>query len=165
MSDGCTAMQASLVPRIAFMRLRPSMAEQPVPRLAFVAGRRDVVEIGAARALQEIAAGGRHVAQLLRGAGQQRARQHRIAPLHQRVIGEIGVAHERADAKPAACGLLDLVERKPGDVDQLGRPLDIHLHQVDQIGAAGDEFRPRAGGHLAHRIGDIAPRANTGNRS
>ena len=31
MSDGCTAMHASLVPRIAFMRLRPPMAEQPEP--------------------------------------------------------------------------------------------------------------------------------------
>ncbi len=31
MSDGCTAMQASLVPRIAFMRLRPPIAEQPLP--------------------------------------------------------------------------------------------------------------------------------------
>src|SRR6266403_318900 len=31
MSDGCTAMQASLMPRIAFMRLRPPMAEQPLP--------------------------------------------------------------------------------------------------------------------------------------
>ena len=39
-------------------------------RLAFVAGRRGVVEVGTARALQEIAADRRHVAQLLRGAGQ-----------------------------------------------------------------------------------------------
>ena len=31
MSDGCIAMQASLVPRIACMRLWPSMAEQPLP--------------------------------------------------------------------------------------------------------------------------------------
>src|SRR5258707_7162477 len=29
MSEGCTAMQLSLVPRIAFMRLRPPTAEQP----------------------------------------------------------------------------------------------------------------------------------------
>ena len=58
--------------------------------------------------------------------------------------------------KPAAGGLLDLVERQPRDVDQLGRPLDIHLHQIDQIGAAGDEFRARARGHLAHRVGDVA---------
>jgi hypothetical protein len=41
-------------------------------------------------------------------------------------------------------------------VDQLGRPLDVHLHQVDQIGAAGDELRTRACSHLAHRVRDIA---------
>jgi len=31
MSEGCTAMQASLHPRIAFMRLKPSIALQPEP--------------------------------------------------------------------------------------------------------------------------------------
>jgi len=31
MSDGCVAMQASLVPRIACIRLRPLIAEQPLP--------------------------------------------------------------------------------------------------------------------------------------
>ena len=31
MSEGCVAMQASLAPRIACMRLRPPIAEQPLP--------------------------------------------------------------------------------------------------------------------------------------
>ena len=31
MSEGCVAMHASLAPRIACMRLRPSIAEQPLP--------------------------------------------------------------------------------------------------------------------------------------
>ena len=31
MSEGCVAMQASLVPRMALIRLMPSMAEQPLP--------------------------------------------------------------------------------------------------------------------------------------
>ena len=113
MSDGCTAMQASLVPRIACMRLWPSIAEQPRARLAFVAGRRRVVEISAARALQEIAARRRHVAQLLRGAGQNGAGQHRIALLDQRVIGEIGVAHQRADAQTAVGRVFNLCQRQP----------------------------------------------------
>ena len=43
--------------------------------LALVAGRRGVIEVGAARALQQVAAGRRHVAQLLRGAGQDGARR------------------------------------------------------------------------------------------
>ena len=124
-------------------------------RLAFVAGRRGVVEVVAARALQEIAAGRRHVAQLLRGAGHDRAGEHRIALLDQRVIGEIGVAHERADAQAAAGRVFDLLQRQPRDVDQLGRPFDVHLHQIDQIGAAGDEFRVRIAGDLAYRVRDV----------
>ena len=75
--------------------------------LALVAGRRRVVEVGAARALQQVAAGRRHVAQLLRGARQDRARQQRIALLDQRVVGEVGVRHERADAQAAVGGFLD----------------------------------------------------------
>ena len=31
MSDGCVAMQCSLVPKMAWMRLSPSIAEQPLP--------------------------------------------------------------------------------------------------------------------------------------
>jgi hypothetical protein len=124
--------------------------------IAFVAWRRDVVEVSAARALQEIAADRGHVAQLLRGAGKQRARQHRIALLDQRVISEIGIGHERADAEPAGCSWLDLVQGKLRDIDQLRWPLDIHLHQVHQIGSAGDEFRAGACAHLAHSVRHIA---------
>ena len=43
--------------------------------LAFVARRRHVIEIKAARPLHQVAAGRRHIAKLLRGAGQDRARQ------------------------------------------------------------------------------------------
>jgi hypothetical protein len=31
MSDGCVAIQASLAPRIAWIRLMPPIAEQPAP--------------------------------------------------------------------------------------------------------------------------------------
>jgi hypothetical protein len=31
MSEGCTAMQAWLAPRMACMRLKPARAEQPLP--------------------------------------------------------------------------------------------------------------------------------------
>src|SRR5213595_2847538 len=77
MSEGCVAMQASLVPRMACMRLRPLMAEQ-----------------------------------LLRGAGKNRACEQRIALRHQRMIGEIGIRHERADAYAAVACFLDVVERQ-----------------------------------------------------
>ncbi len=38
---------------------------------------------------------------------------------------------------------LDLAERQAADVDQVRGPLDLQLHQVEQVGAAGQE--PRAG--------------------
>src|SRR5258707_15774282 len=53
---------------------------------ALVAGRRAVIKIEAARPLQQVAAGRGHIAQLLRGAGQDRTRQYWIAPFDQRVI-------------------------------------------------------------------------------
>ena len=124
--------------------------------LALIARRRRVVEIGATRALQKIAAGRGHVAQLLRGAGKDCARKQRIALRDQRVIGEIGVRHQRADAQAAVRGFLDALERQPRNVDQPRRPFDILLHQVDQVGAAGDEFRARIGGDPAHRVGNVA---------
>ena len=125
-------------------------------RLALVTGRRGVVEIVAARPLQEITAGRSHIPQLLRGAGEDGAAEHWIALLDERMIGEIGIRHERADAHTAVRGFLDLVQRQPRDVDQPRGPFDIFLHQVDQVGAAGDEFRARVAGDLSHRVGHVA---------
>ena len=74
MSDGCVAMQWSLVPRMAWLRLNPSSAAQPVPGVRLlqrVSARRSgigLAEVHAARALQQVAAGGGHVAQLRRRA-------------------------------------------------------------------------------------------------
>ena len=124
-------------------------------RLALIAGRRRVVEVRASRALHEVAAGRRHIAELLGGAGHDRAGENRIVFLDERMIGKIGVAHERADAQPAARRIFDLPQRQPRDVDQLYRLLDIHLHQIDQIGAAGDDLCLRLGSHLPHRVGDV----------
>ena len=123
-------------------------------RRTFVARQSDVVEVGTARALQEIAAGARHIAQLLRGAGADCARQNRITRLHQRVIGEVGIAHQGADAQPAFGRVLDLVQRKPRDVDQLARLFDVHLHQVDQIGPAGNELCGRIIGDETDSVSD-----------
>jgi hypothetical protein len=62
-----------------------------------IAGRGDIVEIQAARSLQQVAAGRGHVAQLLRGAGENGTPEQRITCLNLRVIGEIGIGNERAD--------------------------------------------------------------------
>ena len=110
-------------------------------RLPLVAGLVGVVEIGAARALQQVAGRGRLVAQLAGGAGDQRAREHAVVAPHALVGGEIGVAHQRADAQAALRRRLDLVEAKAVHIDQVRRRLDLELHQVEQVGAAGDELR------------------------
>ena len=92
MSDGCVAAAEDRVHAIVAVDGGAAAA-----RLAFVAGRLYVVEVVAARALQEVATRRCHVAQLLRGAGHDRAGENRIALLHEWVIGEIGVAYERPD--------------------------------------------------------------------
>ena len=103
---------------MACIRLRPPIAAQPLPGSRLLQGDGEVVEIGAARALQEVAAGRGHVAQLRRGAGQQRLGEDGIALCHQRVIGEIGIrARARRCAGPRR-RRLDLREREPRDVDQ-----------------------------------------------
>jgi hypothetical protein len=75
--------------------------------------------------------------------------------LDQRVIGEIAVRHECADAHASVCSLLDCLKRQPGDVDQPQGAFDIIFHQIDEIGAAGDEFGRRIASDLSHRVGDI----------
>ena len=124
--------------------------------LAFVARGRRVIEIKTARALQPIASRGGHIAQLRRSAGKDCACQQGIARLDLRVVGEIAVGNERADAQAAVCGLLDRLERQMGDVDQPRGARDILLDEIDQVRAAGDEPSSGVGRDLAHRIGDVA---------
>jgi hypothetical protein len=71
------------------------------------------------------------------------------------VIGEIGVAHECPDKQATIRRVFDLLQRQARDVDHLRRPFDIHLHQINQIGAAGDEFRVCIGGYLAYRVRNV----------
>ena len=111
-------------------------------RLAFIARHRGVVEILAARALQEIAAVRGHVAELPRGAGHDRLREQRIIAANQRMIGRVGVRRQRAD-RDAAARRLDLGELQAREVDQLVRPLHVLLHQVEDVGPAGEELRLR----------------------
>jgi hypothetical protein len=124
-------------------------------RLAFVAGRRCVVEVVAAGALQEVAARRCHITELLRGAGHDRAGENRIALLYQWVIGEIGVAYERSNTQPTVRRVFNLVQRQPRDIDHLRWSFDIHLHQIDQISTAGDEFRVWVVSDLAHRVSNV----------
>ena len=92
-SDGWVAMQASLQPSTACSAVLAVARVAARARLAPVAGAGGVVEIGAARALHQVAADGRGIAQLRRGAGQQRLGDRRIGRGESRVVGEIGIAH------------------------------------------------------------------------
>ena len=74
------------------------------------------------------------------GAGDQRAREHAVVAPHALIRGEIRVAHQRADAQAAVGRRLDLVERQPVHVDEVRGRLDLELHQVEQVGSAGDEL-------------------------
>ena len=107
MSDGCAAMQSSLTPSTAFIRLRPRERRAARPGHALVAGLGRVVEVGAPRALEQVAAGRGLVAKLRRRAGQDRLRQQRIAAADAHVGGKRAVGDPRADAQAALRGLFD----------------------------------------------------------
>ena len=121
------------------------------PRLALVAGRGRVVEVGAARPLHQVAARRRHVAELRRGARQDGLRQQRVAPLDLRVVGDVRVRHERAEsaARRPSAGRISARGRRLMSISRLG-PLDVLLHQVEQVRAAGDELGRAVRGDLAH---------------
>ena len=106
--------------------------------------------------MQEIAAGRGHVAQLRRGAGENCAAKERITRRDLRVIGEIAVGYERTDAQAAVLSILDSVERQMRDVNEPRGPRHILFHEVDNVGAPGNELCRRIGGNLAHGVGHVA---------
>ena len=106
---------------------------------AAIAGARPVLEIGAAVALHQVAAERGGIAQLRRCAGKQRFGHRRKGARKAGVIGEIGIAHQRADAHRPILQPVDTVEAgQAGNIDEPFRPRDADLHQVDEIGAAGE---------------------------
>jgi hypothetical protein len=148
MSLGCVAMQAGMLPA------EPADRSAAAAGLTFVAGLVGVVEIRAARPLQQVARRRRLVAQLTRGAGQQGTRQKAIVAPHAFIGRKISVADERADAQSAVRRRFDLVQRQPVHVDQVCRRLDPELHEIKQIGASGNElgaWRARGGGGSLRR--------------
>src|SRR5690606_15067823 len=74
--------------------------------LTFVAGRCNVVEVVAARALHDVAADGRRISQLRAGSGQQRARQQRVPICDPLVVRCIRVADESPKPQAAVSCLL-----------------------------------------------------------
>ncbi len=117
-----------------------------------------IAEIGAAGALQDVAAERGHVADL----GARRQRQglgdHRIILDHGRVIGGFGHAYQGAQVQPVRPGGdLSVGRRQAVDVDQRLGLHRLHPHQVDQGGAAcqeGGGRPPRPAPTFSNRLFD-----------
>ena len=156
-SDGCVAMQCSLVPRIACPRLKPVERGAAAPGVALVAGGDPVAQVRAARALEQVAAHRGHVAQLLGGAEVQRLGDRREALDHPRLAGDVAHARERADAQTAVGERLDARERQVVDVDEVIVVGDAGADEVDLGRPAGQERAARVPGgereRLLHRRG------------
>ena len=106
--------------------------------IALIAGTCDVIEVSAARPLQEIAADRGGVAKLRGRSGQQRLGDRRKASGKTPIVREVGVADQRADPDAAVGKVLDTIEvRKMADVDQPVRAADAALHQVQKVGPSG----------------------------
>ena len=127
------------------------------PWLALVAGHVGVVEIRAAGALKDVAGGAGLVAQLAAGARQDRTGQHAIVAPHAAVRRQRRIREICPDAEATVAGGLDPVELQVLDIDEVGRRLDLQLHQVEQVGAASDELGARPCRHgsssLRRRLG------------
>ena len=70
------------------------------------------------------------------------------------MVRGLGVAGQRAQRDSAVFGRLDARQLQPVDVDQRGGLHDVQLHQVGEIGAAGDEAGVAARGAAVTRIAD-----------
>src|SRR5579864_8308519 len=93
-------------------------------RHALIARLRDILEVDAARTLQQVSAGRRQVAQLARGAREQRLREHRVARAYRAISSEFAIAHHRPDTYSSVRKQLDAVVGKARDVDEQMRLRD-----------------------------------------
>ena len=56
-----------------------------------------------------------------------------------RMPGGVGVGSQRAQAQPAGFGVLNSVEGKLAERDQVRRPGHVFLHEIQQVRAAPDK--------------------------
>ncbi len=130
-------------------------------RLALVAWRGEVVEIGTARPLQRDCRRPRPCCAI---AATPRTAAHSPAPdsaaprARDRQGRSCAPAHRCASRHPPS------LRPCPTEVSKCRSALPAARHpshQIDQVGAAGDELAPRACSDLAQRVGDVGQRANT----
>jgi hypothetical protein len=111
-------------------------------RVALVAlGIGDIAEIGAAGALEDVAGEACHIADLRACGERERLCDHRIVAANLRVVG--GLRHAHQAAEPETAPIRFDAAHGPGrqriDVDDLGWPHHVELHQVDQRRATGEQ--------------------------
>src|ERR1700751_4834797 len=70
-------------------------------------------------------------------------RQQRIFTSYVRIRSEGAVRHQRADPQTLLRRFFNAAERQRVDIDEPRRGLDLKLHEIDQIGAAGAELARR----------------------
>ena len=120
--------------------VRPLACGASRTRVALVARReRAIGEVATTRALQQIAANARHIAKLWRCTREQRLRQQRIAFADDAVVGELAVAHQCTHPHASVGELGDPIQRQAVDVNHSRGLLHVALHEVEQIGSAGEE--------------------------
>ena len=110
-----------------------------------VAGETGVAEIAASCALQQVPADCAHVADLRRGGGEQRLRDHRPACDDGRMRGHVAHARHRAEAQRVV-RRGDLGEGQRLEIDQPVGCLDVVLRKLQQVGAAADVAAALRGG-------------------
>lgn len=111
-------------------------------RIAPVAFRKaGLAVVGAARALQHIAAKPRHIADLLRSAKIKRLGNHRTGGLDLGMRGQVGHAHHGTEPDGLGGHLdgLQLRHVEPRHVYQVAGTQHIQLHQIEHRGAARNE--------------------------
>src|SRR4051794_35305500 len=114
-----------------------------------------IIEVVAARPLQQGSAHRRHIAQLLRGTGENGLSENGITGANQLMIGSLGVPGQRSYAD-AAFVLFDLRQRKPVDVDQMRRAFYTHFHQVEKIGSTAQKASIGMPGEGLYRVIDCS---------
>src|SRR3954452_11538431 len=107
-------------------------------RLTLIAGKVRIIEVGASRALEQIAGRCRFIAQLPRGTGNQAASEQTIVAPDSLIRGEIGIADQRTDSQAAFGRCLDPIKREVIDVYEVRRDFDLELHKIEQVRAAGN---------------------------
>jgi hypothetical protein len=127
-------MHCSLVPSI-----HRGAAGSRIARIAVVVTH--VAEVGAAGALQDVAAERGHVSELRTGGQLQRVGDDRIIALDIGIRRHIGHSGQSPQFQIAAIQ----THRRPGvrqriDVDENGRPHHVELHQIEEGGSAGERL-------------------------